>query len=103
MKKIEAYIKPLRVHDVRSALSEAGFGSFQMFEVHESMDASHQERVSGTVYPVDLEPRSVIHFYVEDADLKRAVKIIRDTAKTGNPDDGRILVSPLDSVELIGE
>ncbi|MDH5656775.1 MAG: P-II family nitrogen regulator [Spirochaetia bacterium] len=103
MKKVEAYIKPLRANDVKNALNEAGFSSFQMYEVHESMDTSHQERVSGTEYPVDLVPRSVIRFLVKDNELEDALKLIRKSAKTGNPDDGKILVTNIDHLEYIGE
>ena len=97
MKKIEAAIKPFKVDDVRQALSAAGFQIVQIYEVNEFTDNSRQERVSGTQYPVDLQPRSILTILSEDKQLDQAIAIIKDHARSGNPDDGRILVSSVDN------
>ena len=49
----------------------------------------------GESYTVDMLPKVKIEVVVKDSDADRAVKLIVDSAKTGNIGDGKIFLLPV--------
>ena len=94
MKKIEAFIKPFRLDDVKSALAEVQILGLSVSEVRGfGRQRGHSEVYRGAEYKVDFMPKIKIEVVVADADLERAVDAILRGARTGQTGDGKIFVS----------
>jgi nitrogen regulatory protein P-II 1 len=50
----------------------------------------------GDEYLMEMVPKMKIDMVVRDADAEKVVKIIRETAHTGNIGDGKIFVLPVE-------
>ncbi len=97
MKKIEAYIKPFKLDDVKEALMEAGAGGMSVTEVKGfGRQRGHTELYRGSEYKVDFLPKIRIDVVVKDADVERVVKAIVAAARTGQIGDGKIFISDVD-------
>ena len=103
MNKLEAIIRPEKLDDVKAALSEAGFNGMNIVHVTGrgvQRGIVHQGR-GGETYTVDMLPKVKVEVVVSDADTERAVKIICDSARTGNIGDGKIFIVPVsDSIRV---
>ncbi len=94
MKKIEAYIKPFKLDEVKEALMEAGAGGMSVTEVKGfGRQKGHTELYRGSEYKVDFLPKIRVDVVVKDADVERVVKAIVTAARTGQIGDGKIFIS----------
>ena len=99
MKKIEAVIKPFRLDEVKSALSQVGVQGMTVIEVRGfGRQKGHREQYRGTEYTVDLVPKVKIEIVVSDASASAVVEAISRSARTGEIGDGKIFVSSLEGV-----
>ncbi len=97
MKKIEAYIKPFKLDEVKEALMEAGAGGMSVTEVKGfGRQKGHTELYRGSEYKVDFLPKIRIDVVVKDEDVERVVKAIIASARTGQIGDGKIFISNVD-------
>ena len=96
MKKIEAFIKPFRLDDVKGALAAVGIMGMSVTEVRGfGRQRGHSEVYRGAEYKVDFLPKIKIEVAVADAHLERAVDAILQGASTGEVGDGKIFISEL--------
>ncbi len=98
MKKIEAIIRPERLEQAKSALTQAGFAGLHVANVTgrgAQRGVIHSGR-GGESYVIDMLPKVKLTIVVKDADRERIVELIVDAAKTGNIGDGKIFVSPVE-------
>ncbi|MFH1569307.1 MAG: P-II family nitrogen regulator [Gemmatimonadota bacterium] len=96
MKKIEAYIKPFRLDDVKDALAKVGVLGMSVTEIRGfGRQRGHSEVYRGAEYQVDFMPKIKIEVAVADGNLERAIDAILEGARTGQVGDGKILVSEL--------
>jgi len=96
LKKIEAFIKPFKLDDVKAALAEVGILGMSVSEVRGfGRQRGHSEVYRGAEYKVDFMPKIKIDVAVSDDNLERAVDAIIAAAKTGQTGDGKILISDL--------
>ena len=94
MKKIEAYIKPFKLDEVKEALMEAGIGGISVIEVKGfGRQRGHTELYRGSEYKVDFLPKIRVDVVVKDEDVERVVKAIIASARTGQIGDGKIFIS----------
>jgi nitrogen regulatory protein P-II 1 len=99
MKKIEAIIKPFKLDEVKSALTEVGVHGLTVTEVKGfGRQKGHTETYRGSEYTLEFLPKVMIHVVVENEQLDRALEAIIKTARTGKIGDGKIFVSSLDEV-----
>ena len=97
MKKIEAIIKPFKLEEVKSALSEVGVEGMTVTEVKGfGRQKGHTEIYRGSEYTVDFLPKVKIEIVIAEDKLDAATKAILATAKTGKIGDGKIFVLPID-------
>jgi nitrogen regulatory protein P-II 1 len=97
MQKIEAIIRPERLDVVKDALTEAGFHGMNIVHVTGrgvQRGIVHMGR-GGETYTVDMLPKVKIEVVVKDADVEKVVKLVCDSAATGNIGDGKIFVIPV--------
>ena len=58
----------------------------------------HTEVYRGAEYDIALVPKIRIEIVVDDADVEDVVGIVAKTAQTGRIGDGKVWVSPVDTV-----
>ncbi len=102
MKRIEAIIKPFKLEEVRQALQEAGVLGMTVYEVEGiGRQRGHQEIYRGSEYTADMLPKVKLEILLEDAAVAAALQIIARTALTGKIGDGKIFVSPVETLRRI--
>jgi nitrogen regulatory protein P-II 1 len=102
MRKIEAIIKPHRLEDVKSALTQVGIQGMTVSEIRGfGRQKGHREQYRGAEYTVDLVPKVKVEVVVADSGVQMAVEAILRAAKTGEIGDGKIFVFPVESAVRI--
>ena len=102
MKKIEAFIKPFKLDEVKEALMELGIGGLTVAEVKGfGRQKGHTELYRGSEYQVDFLPKIKIELVAADNDVERIVETISASAKTGQIGDGKIFISPVEDAVRI--
>ncbi len=97
MKKIEAIIKPFKLEDVKSALTELGVQGMTVTEVKGfGRQKGHKEIYRGAEYVVEFLPKVKIEVVVADVLVTKAVEAIIRMAKTGAIGDGKVFITSID-------
>jgi len=98
MKMIRAIIRPDREEQVVNALESTGIVSLTKMDVF-GRGQQRGVQVGNTVY-AEL-PKVMFTIVVEEAKLEAAVAAIQAGAKTGQYGDGKIFISPVDTVYTV--
>jgi nitrogen regulatory protein P-II 1 len=99
MKLITAVVKPHKWEDVRVALESVGVTGMTVSEVSGyGRQKGHTEVYRGAEYDIALVPKVRLEVAVSDADVETIVGAIQKAAQTGRIGDGKIWVSPLESI-----
>jgi nitrogen regulatory protein PII len=102
MKKVEAIIKPYKLDDVKTALTQVGVQGLTVTEVRGfGRQKGHKEQYRGAEYTIDLVPKVKVEVVVGDAALNGVVEAITKAARTGEIGDGKIFVYNLESATRI--
>jgi nitrogen regulatory protein P-II 2 len=102
MKLITAIIKPFKLEDVRTAISEAGVQGVTVTEVRGfGRQRGHTEIYRGAEYAVEFVPKTKIEIAVENSLVDQVVEAIMKAAQTGKVGDGKIFVFDLTQVVRI--
>ncbi len=102
MKLITAVVKPHKVDEVIDALKTAGIQAVTVTEVKGfGRQGGHTETYRGAEYTVDFTPKVKLEIVVDDLDMSMATDVIRTTASSGKIGDGKIWVTPVESVVRI--
>jgi nitrogen regulatory protein P-II 2 len=97
MKLVTAIIKPFKLEDVRSALTDLGLQGMTVTEVKGyGRQKGHTEIYRGAEYAVNFLPKIKIEAVVASDRVQAAVDAIVQSAKTGAIGDGKIFVSSID-------
>ena len=99
MKLVTAVVKPHKWEDVRVALEAVGVTGMTVSEVSGyGRQKGHTEVYRGAEYDIALVPKVRLEVAVSDADVEAIVGAIQQAAQTGRIGDGKIWVSPLESI-----
>jgi len=102
MKKVEAIIKPYKLDEVKTALTQVGVQGLTVTEVRGfGRQKGHKEQYRGAEYTIDLVPKVKVEVVVGDAALNGVVEAITKAARTGEIGDGKIFVYNLESATRI--
>ena len=102
MQKIEAIIRPFKLEDVKVALVEAGIIGMTVTEVRGfGRQKGQVERYRGSEFTVEFLQKLKIEVVVEETLVEAVVTAIGDAARTGEIGDGKIFISPVQSVVRI--
>ena len=97
MKLVTAIIKPFKLEEVRSALTDLGLQGMTVTEVKGyGRQKGHTEIYRGAEYAVSFLPKIKIGVVVATAQVDKAIEAITKAAKTGQIGDGKIFVSTID-------
>jgi len=98
MKKIEAYIKPFKLDEIKDALTAIGLSGMSVGEYRGfGRQRGHTEFYRGSEYHVDFLPKLKIELVVPDDVADAAIEAILTTAQTGDVGDGKIFVTKVDT------
>jgi nitrogen regulatory protein P-II 1 len=99
MKLITAIVKPFTLDDVRAAVEKAGVHGLTFSEVQGyGRQKGHTEVYRGAEYQVDFVPKAKIEVVVDDEHVDAVVAAIISAARTGKIGDGKVWVSPVESL-----
>ncbi|WP_116367684.1 P-II family nitrogen regulator [Parahaliea mediterranea] len=99
MKLVTAIIKPFKMDDVRSALSDIGVQGITVTEVKGfGRQRGHTELYRGAEYVVDFLPKLKLEIAVGESQVEATIEAIINSANTGKIGDGKIFVSDLEQV-----
>jgi nitrogen regulatory protein P-II 1 len=99
VKLVTAVVKPHKWDEVREALEMFGVTGMTVSEVSGyGRQKGHTEVYRGAEYDIALVPKMRIEIVADDADADDIVGIIQKTAQTGRIGDGKVWVSPVETV-----
>ncbi len=94
MKQITAIIKPFKLDDVRTALTDIGLKGMTIEEVKGfGRQKGHTELYRGAEYVIDFVPKLKLQVVVPDNVVDQAVEAIVSAANSGKIGDGKIFVT----------
>ena len=99
MKKITAIVRPEKLEPLKDALFAAKVSGMTISQV-QGCGSQHgwKEYYRGTEVLLNMVPKVKFELVVADGEVDGLVKVITETARTGNVGDGKIFVSPIDEV-----
>lgn len=98
MKMVRAVIRPESTELVVDALAASGFVALTKIQ---AFGRGKQKGIdSGNVHYDEL-PKNLLMLVVEDEHVPQVLEVVQKQAKTGNFGDGKVFVSPVDTVFTI--
>lgn len=102
MKKIDAIIKPFKLEEVKNALHDIGVQGMTVIEVKGfGRQKGVVEVYRGAEYHIQFIPKVKLELIVNDDIVEKVVKVIQETAQTGEIGDGKIFVIPVEETVRI--
>ena len=99
MKLVTAVITPHKWEDVRGAMESFGVTGMTVSEVSGyGRQKGHTEVYRGAEYDVALVPKIRVEIVVDDEDADDVVDSVVKAAQTGRIGDGKVWVTPIESV-----
>jgi nitrogen regulatory protein P-II 1 len=99
MKLVTAVIKPHKLEDVRAALETFGVTGMTVTEASGyGRQKGHTEVYRGAEYDITLIPKVRLEVVVDDGTAEDIVGVIVKSAQTGRIGDGKVWVSPVETV-----
>ena len=102
MKLVTAIVKPFKVSDVREALGVLGVRGLTVSDAQGyGRQGGHTEVYRGAEYQIDFVPKTKLEIVVDDDLVPAVVDAIVASAATGKIGDGKVWVSPVESIVRI--
>lgn len=102
MKLITAIVQPFTIDDVKHSVEAAGVLGLTVTEVQGyGRQRGHTEVYRGAEYEVDFVPKVRIDVVVDDELAERVVDAISRVARTGRIGDGKVWISPVETLVRI--
>lgn len=92
MTMVWAIIRPEKVSETIASLEKAGLYAFTRFDV---MGRGRQKGIAAGSTRYEELAKICLLVGVEDQEAGRAIETLKIAARTGNPGDGKIFLSPL--------
>ena len=99
MMLVTAIVKPFTLGDVKDALERLGVLGMTVSEVQGfGRQKGHTEVYRGVEYSVDFVPKIRVEVVVDEAQVDKTIDALIEAARTGKIGDGKIWVTPVDTV-----
>jgi nitrogen regulatory protein P-II 1 len=99
MKLITAVIKPYKLDEVKTALQAFGVHGLTVSESSGyGRQRGHTEVYRGAEYTIDLVPKIKLDVLAEDEEVESLIDVITKAARTGKIGDGKVWVTPVETV-----
>ena len=99
MKRITAIVRPEKLEPLKEALFAAKVGGMTISQVN-GCGSQHgwKEYYRGTEVLLNMVPKVKFELVVGDGEVDELVKVITETARTGNVGDGKIFIYDVEDV-----
>ena len=102
MRLVTAIVKPFKLDDVKSALTQVGVAGMTITDVRGfGRQGGHTETYRGAEYNIDFVPKVKVEVVVDDDRADVVVDAIVKAAVTGKIGDGKVWVSTVDELVRI--
>ncbi|NDD22434.1 MAG: P-II family nitrogen regulator [Synechococcaceae bacterium WBA_3_309] len=92
-------IRPFKLDDVKMALVNAGIIGMTVTEVRGfGRQKGQVERYRGSEFTVEFLQKLKLEIVVDDGQVDTVVSAVQEAARTGEIGDGKIFVTPVESV-----
>ncbi len=99
MMLVTAILKPFALDDVRTGLEDLDVSGMTVGEVSGyGRQRGHTEFYRGADYHVEFVPKVRVEVVVDDASVDRVVEVVVKAARTGKIGDGKVWVTPVETV-----
>ena len=99
MRLVTALVKPFKLDEIKDALSTLGLPGMTITEVKGfGRQRGHTEVYRGAEYTVEFVPKVRIEILTDDDDARRVADAIVEAARTGQIGDGKVWISPVDTI-----
>lgn len=99
MKKIEAIIRPGKLEEVKEALNKFNVHGITVSQVMGcGLQKGRKEYYRGTEVTLNLLPKIKVEIVTSDNNIDDIIKIITESAKTGEIGDGKIFIYDIENV-----
>jgi len=96
--KIECILRPGKLENVKDALNEYGIHGMTVTQVIGcGLQKGRTEVYRGAEYSINLLPKIKLEMVIPDKNVSEVIKIITDTARTGEIGDGKIFTYKVDN------
>jgi nitrogen regulatory protein P-II 1 len=96
MTKVEAFIRPSKLDEVQTALSDIGIQGLSVSEVRGAgKQKGFTQHYRGAEYTVNLIQKVKLEIVVRDSEAKLVAQTIADAARTNEIGDGKIFMTPV--------
>jgi nitrogen regulatory protein P-II 1 len=96
---VTALVKPFKLDEVKDALTKLGLAGMTITEVKGfGRQRGHTEVYRGAEYTVEFVPKVRIEVLADDDDARRVADVIVEAARTGQIGDGKVWISPVDTI-----
>ncbi|RPF49771.1 nitrogen regulatory protein P-II family [Thermodesulfitimonas autotrophica] len=98
MRKIEAIIRSGKLEAVKDALGRYGIHGMTVSQVMGcGLQRGRTEVYRGHEYSINLLPKVKIEVVLPDGQVEEVVRVITETARTGEIGDGKIFIYPVEN------
>lgn len=101
MKKIEAIIRKSKFDEIKEALQKIDVNFFTYWDVTGVGNEKHGKVYRGVAYSTSDIQRRMLSFVVSEDFEQEAIKVLLETAYTGEVGDGKIFVSKIEEAYRI--
>jgi Amt family ammonium transporter len=102
IKMVMGFIRPDKLSDVKQGLAEIGAPSLTVTNVSgRGSQPAKKGQWRGEEYSVDLHQKVKVECVVADIPAEDVAEAIRDSAKTGEPGDGKVFILPVENAYQI--
>jgi nitrogen regulatory protein P-II 1 len=99
MMLVTAIIKPFALEHVRAGLERLDIAGMTVSESSGyGRQRGHTEIYRGADYHVDLVPKVRVEVVVDDGAVEKVIEAVSEAARTGKIGDGKVWVTPVDTV-----
>ena len=99
MRLVTALVKPFKLDDIKQALTTLGLPGITITEAKGfGRQRGHTEVYRGAEYTVEFVPKVRIEVLTDDDDARRVADAIVNAARTGQIGDGKVWISPVDTI-----
>jgi nitrogen regulatory protein P-II 1 len=99
MRLVTALVKPFKLDDVKEALTQLGLPGITVTESKGfGRQRGHTEVYRGAEYTVEFVPKVRIEVLIDDDEARRVADTIVTAARTGQIGDGKVWISPVDTI-----
>ena len=97
MKLIVAIVRPSKAEEIKDALSQFNIAGMTLSEVRgHGRQKGHTASYRGKEYSVSLLPKMKLEIVIPDDLVEETIRVIIQTARTGEIGDGRVFVLPVE-------